>query len=98
MEQAVLLLAVAAPAGGDHVLPDVETATGAGHHVVDVLGSLAAVLAGVVIAHEHRSTGEPGPGSERHLHKVPEPDDAWGLDLEGGPADQAVAGHEDIGL
>src|SRR5687767_6820349 len=44
-EETVFLGRVARPAGGDDVLPDVLTPSGAGDHVVDVLGRGAAVLA-----------------------------------------------------
>src|SRR5207248_1958112 len=51
-EGAATLLVVAVAARGDHVLPGVLSATMTRHHVIEreVVATLAAVLAGVVVA------------------------------------------------
>ena len=68
-EEAVLLAGVARPARRHHVVPGVRAATGAGHHVVDVLGRPVAVLAAVPVAGEH------GPARQRHPVAVRHPDE-----------------------
>jgi hypothetical protein len=74
MGQSVLLAGVAAPAGGDDVVPDVEATPAPGHHVIDALGRAAAVLTVVPVA------GEDGPPIDRHRPIVGHPDIAGQTD------------------
>src|SRR5262249_60149724 len=52
----VLLACITGTTGRDDVVPGVLAAAGPGHHVVDVLGAMAAVLAPVTVAGEDGST------------------------------------------
>src|SRR5437763_8995060 len=98
VEEAVLLLGVARPAGGDDVLPDVLATPAAGDDVVDVLGRRTAVLAAVAVASEDSPAVQRGAGAERHLDEVGQADHRG--HGEGGPlgVQLLVGGVEDLGL
>src|SRR5439155_5817273 len=66
VDEPVLLAGVAAPAGGDHVVPGVGPALAAGHDVVDVLRRRAAVLAAMTVPGEDRPAVERHPALVRH--------------------------------
>ena len=72
---------IAAAAGGNHILPSVAAVLATGYHVVQsqVLGLLAAILAGEPVSQEHLFLGQL-PGQERPFDHVDQPDDGGGLD------------------
>src|SRR3954470_4138561 len=75
IRSAVALVEVARPACGRDVLPLVAAAARTWQHVVDRVGMRTAVLAAMVVAHEHGSSRKRGAAMERHLHDVAESND-----------------------
>ncbi len=95
---AVALGEVARTARRRHVLPAVRSALGSRHDVVDRVGTLAAVLAAVVVAGEDRPARQCGTADERHLHHVPEPDDRRARHRHRRGADHPTVVLEHVGL
>jgi hypothetical protein len=70
----VLLLAVALPARGYHVFPDMRTSPTSGYNVVDAFGPPSAILADVIITGENGATGQRDTISKGDFHKIGQAD------------------------